>query len=342
MPVEYKDYYKILGVSKNATEDEIRKAFRKLAREYHPDVAKDKTKAEEKFKELNEAYEVLGDPEKRKKYDTLGSDWQQRPGGFGRQPGAEQWRNWRSGSGEEEFEFGGTTGFSDFFEQIFGSFGRGGFGGGETFRRRSSAQKGQDVEADIMVTLSEVMNGSVRKITLRRGTRCTRCGGTGQLQNQICAACRGQGVIPRDETYQVRIPAGVREGQRLRLAGQGEPGVGRGPAGDLYLRVKFAAHPDLRVEGDNLYHELALAPWEAALGTSVTVPTLDGTVSIRIPPGTQNDQKLRVKGRGLPDRQGARGDLFVVTRIEMPTTVSEQERKLWEGLARESRFNPRD
>ncbi|MBA4149688.1 MAG: J domain-containing protein [Verrucomicrobia bacterium] len=342
MPVEFKDYYKILGVARSASEDDIRKAFRKLAREYHPDVAKDKSKAEDKFKELNEAYEVLSDPEKRKKYDTLGEDWKRGPAGFGAGAGgAQQHRTWRSPSGEEEFEFSGSTGFSDFFEQFFGGFGRSGFGR-NAFRQEEFAQRGQDVEADIMVTLSEAMNGSVRKINLRRNSRCDRCKGSGILQNRVCPTCQGQGFIPKAETYQVRIPAGVREGQRLRLAGQGEAGSGRGPAGDLYLRVKFAAHPDFRVEGGDLYHELSLAPWEAALGTSVSVPTLGGSVNIRIPPGTQNGMKLRVKAHGLSDRTGGKGDLYVVTKIEMPKNMNDRERELWEKLARESPFNPRD
>lgn len=339
MAVEFKDYYKILGVSRTASEDEIRKAFRKLAREYHPDVAKDKTKAEEKFKEINEAYEVLSDPEKRKRYDTLGEDWKRGPAGFG---GAGQQRTWRAPTGEEEeFEFQGSTGFSDFFEQVFGGFGRSGFGR-NAFRQEEFAQRGQDVEADIMVTLSEAMHGSIRKINLRKNSRCDRCRGTGVIQNRVCSNCGGQGFIPKTDSYQVRIPAGVREGQRLRLAGQGELGNGRGSAGDLYLRVKFAAHPDFRVEGGDLHYELALAPWEAALGTSVSVPTLDGAVTLRIPPGTQNGLKLRVKGRGLPDRSGGRGDLYVNATIEMPKQISETERALWEKLAKESRFNPRE
>ena len=340
MALEYKDYYKTLGVSRTASDDEIRKAFRKLAREYHPDVAKDKKVAEEKFKEINEAYEVLSDADKRKKYDTLGEDWKrgagQAPGG-----GAGQYRTWRAPGGEEEeFEFSGT-GFSDFFEQIFGS--RGGFGrGGSAFGRREYAERGEDVEADILVTLHEAMNGSVRKINLRRNVRCERCRGTGRIQNRLCPTCEGVGAIAKNETYNVKIPAGVREGQRLRVAGQGEAGVGGGPAGDLYLRVKFAAHPDFKVEGGDLFYDLSLAPWEAALGTSVVVPTLDGTVNIRIPAGTQNGQKLRIKERGLPDRSGGKGDLYVVVRIEMPKSLTARERELWEKLAAESHFNPRD
>src|SRR6201999_1363282 len=236
MPVKYKDYYEVLGVPRTASDADIKKAFRKLAREFHPDVAKDKKEAEEKFKEINEAYEVLGDPEKRKKYDQLGADWD-RPGGFqpppGYQGGPQQqpggYYQWGGDGGGVQFEFGGT-GFSDFFEAFFGG-GRGrsafgGFGG-----RQATAERGADVEADIMVTLEEALNGSTRTVSLRR---------TGS--NKV-------------ENYQVKIPRGVREGQRIRLAGQGEAGVRGGKSGDLFLRVRLARHPDFTVDGNDLIHE---------------------------------------------------------------------------------------
>jgi curved DNA-binding protein len=337
MPVEFKDYYKVLGVGRTASHDDIRKAFRKLARQYHPDVAKDKKRAEEKFKEINEAYEVLGDAEKRKKYDDLGADWKEggarwRPGAGG---GSFRTQSWRGGPGEENYQFGGT-GFSDFFEQFFG----GGFG-----RRHPPAEpeseKGQDVEGIIMVTLEEAMRGVVRPITLRRNTLCGQCGGSGVKGKQVCPACGGAGQVSLTQNYKVKIPAGVRDGQRLRVSGQGEPGLGGGPPGDLYLRVRMASHPDFRVEGGDLYYELDLAPWEAALGASVSVPTLNGHVSIKIPTGTQNGQRLRVRGRGLPGRDTEPGDLYVVARIQMPAEMSEREKSLWEQLARESPFRPR-
>lgn len=343
MAVEFKDYYKTLGVSRTASEDEIRKAFRKLAREYHPDVAKNKASAETKFKEINEAYEVLSDKEKRKKYDTLGADWK---GGYAPPPrGGQGYRTYTRGSGTgasaEDFEFGGT-GFSDFFEQFFGG-GRASSGrrGGSVFEQ-DAAERGQDLEADIMVTLNEALHGAVRPISLRRNAKCERCRGTGQMQNRICPSCAGTGQVARTEKYQVKIPAGVREGQKLRVAGQGEPGYGGAPSGDLYLRVKFAANPDFRVEGGNIYYDLDLAPWEAALGTNVSIPTLQTPVNIKIPPATQHGQRLRIKGRGLPGRDGASGDLFVVARIAMPKEISENEREVWEKLARESKFNPRE
>jgi len=333
MPVEFKDYYKTLGVPRTASHDDIRKAFRKLARQYHPDVAKDKKRSEEKFKEINEAYEVLGDAKKREKYDQLGADWKD---GRSRPPpgsGGEAYstHSWRGGSGAENFEFGGT-GFSDFFEQIFGRRGT---------TAEPGTEKGQDAEGVIMVTLEEAMVGGIRPISVRRNAVCPDCHGTGVQGQRPCPTCRGDGSITVTQEYKVKIPPGVRDGQKLRLSGQGQPGLGGGPPGDLYLRVRMASHPDFRVEGGDLYYDLELAPWEAALGASVSVPALSGPVSIKIPPGTQNGQRLRVRGRGLPGRGQEPGDIYVVARIQMPKEISEPEKKLWEQLARESHFNPR-
>jgi curved DNA-binding protein len=342
MGIEYKDYYKILGVARSASDDDIRKSFRKLARQYHPDVAKNKKEAEEKFKEINEAHEVLGDPEKRKKYDALGANWKQ-GAEFRTPPGWEQFggggsRGGKGGrNGGVEFEFGGT-GFSDFFEQIFG--GRRG-GGGFRFDQEDAVERGRDLEADIMVTLEEALKGSVRSISLRRGGACEHCGGSGAVGRKSCSRCGGSGQIVKTETHQVKIPAGVTEGQRLRVGGKGESGAGGGACGDLYLTIRLAGHPDFRVEGENLIHDLELAPWEAVLGAHVSVPTLEGAVSIKIPPGTQTGQKLRVRGRGL-GKESARGDLFVVARVEVPEKISDHERKLWEQIATESGFRPRD
>jgi curved DNA-binding protein len=329
MAVQFKDYYEVLGVPRTASEDEIKKAFRKLARQYHPDVAKTKKGAEEKFKEINEAYEVLSDPAKRKKYDELGPDWKQGaefrpPPGWQYQQGGPFAGGGRGGQRQDyEFEFGGSTGFSDFFEQLFGSRMRGGGGGfGQRGERgfEEFAEKGRDVEGEIMVTLDEAMHGAVRPITLRR---VDPNGAT------------------KTETYQVKIPAGVTEGQVLRVPGRGEAGAHGGASGDLYLKVRLAKHPDFHVEDHNLIYEAPLAPWEAVLGTNLSVPTLDGKVNIKIPPGTQNGQKLRIRGRGLPQRSGPNGDLIVVTHIEVPDAVSEEERKLWEQLANVSHFKPR-
>jgi curved DNA-binding protein len=341
MPVEFKDYYKVLGVERSASSDDIRKAFRKLARVHHPDVAKDKKHAEEKFKEINEAYEVLGDPEKRKKYDELGADW--KDGGARRAQGGPGYRThtWSAGEGEA-FEFGGT-GFSDFFEQFFGGGAGGGgrFGGHGGGFAHAETERGQDVEAVLMVTLEEAMQGSIRSISLRRNTRCPECDGTGVKGRAVCPTCGGSGQVTKTENHKVKIPAGVHDGQRLRLTGRGEPGAGGGPSGDLYLRVRMASHPDFRVEGSDLYYDLDLAPWEAALGTKVSIPLLSGSLSIKIPSGTQSGQRLRVKEKGLPNAGKAAGDLYVVARIQMPKELSAVERSLWEQLAQESRFNPR-
>ncbi len=324
MALKFKDYYETLGVARGASEDELKKAFRKLARKYHPDVAKDKKEAEEKFKAVNEAYEVLSDPEKRQKYDTLGEHWREGappppqyrggfPGGFG---GGED------GPDMGSFEFGGT-GFSDFFETYF-SGRQGGFSG---TRRRATrhgegfAQRGQDVEADLLVPLEEALHGVVRQVTLRRPAE--------------------PGQDERTNTYQVRIPAGVREGQRIRLGGQGEPGFGGASPGDLYLRVRLARHPDFSVQEADLHYDLELAPWEAALGVQAKIPALDGTTSLRVPAGTGSGSQLRLRGLGLPREGGGRGDLYATVKIMVPTSLTSEERALWEQLAAKSSFNPR-
>jgi curved DNA-binding protein len=345
MAVEFKDYYKILGVGRGAGADEIRTAFRKLARQYHPDVAKNKAQAEEKFKEINEAYEVLSDPEKRQKYDTLGPDWQGRPG-FRPPPGSRANRRPRPGApgaGEEfEFEFGGS-GFSDFFEQLFGSM-RGAPGqtrGGAGSAFQDSRGRGQDTEAEIWVTLEEALSGSVRPVRLARALACSRCDGDGVTAGRVCRTCGGTGQTRDERVYQVKIPPGVRAGQLLRLPGHGQPAAS-GRSGDLFLRVRYATHPDFRVEDGELYTDVDLAPWEAVLGAKVSVRELGGRVEMRVPPGTQSGQRFRLRGRGLPRGEGERGDLFVVVRIAVPEHVTDTERDLWEQLARDSAFRPRE
>jgi curved DNA-binding protein len=328
MPVQFRDYYETLGVPKTATSDDIRKAFRKLARQFHPDVAKDKSTAEEKFKQINEAYEVLSDSAKREKYDRMGADWQQyeqagapggRPGRAG-QPGGPRWQP--GGVGGVEFDFGGT-GYSDFFEQFFGGAARRGRGGNSTgggggagfdfFTQPQEPERGSDVEADISVTLEEALHGSRRSISLRRS---------------------GAGATGKPETYDVKIPAGVHEGQRIRLRSRGEAGPGGGEAGDLYLKVRLAPHADFRVEaGGDLYHDLTVAPWQAVLGCEVTVPTLEKEMHLKIPPGSQVGQRFRLRGRGLPKKKGERTDLYVQIGVTLPEHLSQRERELWEQLA---------
>jgi curved DNA-binding protein len=323
MALKFKDYYETLGVTRTATPDEIKQAFRKLARIYHPDVAKNKTSGEAKFKEINEAYEVLGDPDKRRRYDELGANWQDGEGPSG-PAGPGRGRAGRAQPGAD-FEFGGT-GFSDFFESFFGS-GRGGrnpFGGQAEPNGDHGgdyAQSGSDVEADIMVTLEEALNGSRRKVTLRRPG--------------------DDGGAGRSDTYQVKIPPGVHEGQRIRLAGQGSRGLGGAPDGDLYLRVRLARHPDFSVAGSDLFFDLELAPWEAVLGVRVKVPALDGATSLRVPPHTSSGSRLRLRGLGLPSGEGGRGDLYAVVLVKVPVVTSPEEHALWEKLAATSSFKPR-
>lgn len=322
MPVEFKDYYATLGVPRTASEETIKKAFRRLARKHHPDTATNKAEAEEKFKEINEAYEVLGDSQKRRKYDALGANWKH-GGGFEPPPGWAGHRRRPPGHGQaREFHFGGT-GFSDFFEQLFGGGGGGGFGGlGDLFGRGTMAgggggadarHRGGDIEGDILVSLEEVRHGSIREISLQRDEP-----GTSRATVQA---------------FRVRIPTGVRDGQTIKVAGKGGEGIGGGPPGDLLLHVRMAAHPDFQVRGGDLYYDLDLAPWDAVLGTTVSVPTLDAPVSVRIPAGTAAGQQLRVRGRGLPAGGGnPPGDLYVSVRVHLPKTITEEERKLWETL----------
>jgi curved DNA-binding protein len=308
MPVQYKDYYATLGVAKTASHDDIRKAFRKLARQYHPDVAKDKKTAESKFKEINEAYEVLGDDDKRKRYDELGADWehgpQQTPPGWNRGGGGGQGFGGFGNGGE----FSGT-GFSDFFEQFFGgAAGRGGAQGFPGFGQQAPA-RGSDIEADLLVTIEETLHGAKKKISFRRD---------------------GKSDV---ETYEVRIPKGVREGQKIRLAGQGEAGR-RGQAGDLYLVVRFEKHPDYTIDGSDLVYDLEVPVWQAVLGDNLSIPTPDGPVRLKIPDCSQPGKKFRIKGRGLPTGPTTRGDFYVRLVVQLPTDLTPEQRAQWEKLSR--------
>ena len=289
--MQFKDYYATLGVAKTATQDDIRKAFRKLARQHHPDVAKDKKSAEAKFKEINEANEVLGDPGKRKRYDELGADWNQ-PGRQGPPPG------WQHGGGNGGgFDFGGGEGASDFFEMFFGGRGK---------KRRNAARRGEDVEFDLPVTIEEALHGGKKAFGIDRGGRV--------------------------ETITVSVPKNVRAGQKIRLSGQGGEGVGGGERGDLYLNVKLTPHADYRVDGSDLIRAVPVPVALAVLGGEVEVVTLDGSVKLKIPAGTQPGQKFRLKGRGLPITKDARGDFFAEAKVLLPTSLSAEQRELWEKL----------
>ena len=324
MAVKFQDYYETLGVARAASAEDIKQAFRKLARVHHPDVAKNKVAGEARFKEINEAYEVLSDPEKRRRYDELGPDGPEDGRASGYPGSGRRGAPAANGGSAREFHFTGT-GFSDFFEQFFGGGHRPGFApDGPDFAAepRAEGRPGADIEGEILVTLAEVLHGTVRAISLQ-----TVDPRTGQTATQ---------------SFQVRIPAGATEGRRIRVPGKGEPGPGRGPAGDLYLRVRYAAHPDYTVRGADLYHDVDLAPWEAVLGTTVAVPSFEGPIKISIPPATRPGAHLRVRGHGLPrSPQGDRGDLYAVTNIQLPPRLTDREKTLWEELGRTSRFNPR-
>ncbi len=319
MSVSYKDYYKILGVSRDASKEDIAKAYKKLARKYHPDLNKDDKKAEERFKEVNEANEVLKDPEKRKLYDQLGPNWKDGQN-FQRPPGFE---NMNFGfSGAPGGSAGGFGGFSDFFETLFG----GGFAGqgaqfSGSFGGRDSRfagfnqgpRRGSDVEATLTLTLEEAFNGGKKSVAL-----------------QMPSGRR---------SLEVNIPAGVKPGARIRLSGQGEEGRGGGN-GDLYLRVQVAPHHDFSLDDADVIYDLNLAPWEAALGAKVRVPTLSGAVELNISPGTSSGKKLRLRGKGLGAGQ-AKGDQFVRIGIAVPDSLSPEEQELWTKLRDASRFKPR-
>ena len=340
MAVKFRDYYEVLGVSKTASEDEIKKAYRKLARKLHPDVNPGDNTAEEKFKELNEAYEVLSDPEKRKRYDALGQNWK---AGADFTPPPE-WEGMRVEYGDIGDIFGegrgaggsrGAGGFSDFFESMFGGSRSPRSGAG--FRMR-----GQDVEAEITITLEEAHRGAKRTISLQSTETCPDCKGTGKKDDKPCPTCRGAGLVSRPKSLEITIPAGVRDGTVIRLAGQGDAGAGGGPAGDLYLHVRLGPHPLFTITGDDVQMELPVAPWEAALGTRVSVPTLEGSVDMTIPAGTQGGKRLRLRGQGLNRRGGGRGDLYVKLKIVIPPKLTPKEKELFEKLAAESRFNARE
>ena len=314
--MKYKDYYKILGVERGASEDEIKKAYRKLARKYHPDVSKEKN-AEERFKEVGEAYEVLQDAEKRAAYDQMGAF---QPGQDFRPP--PEWGERFGASGG----FGDRAGFEglddvDLFDILAGLGGRGGFHGA---RGATGGRAGQDVEVTVTVGVEDLMRGAEVEIPL--------------AFTQMRSDGRPQRVT---HTTKVRIPNGASGGQRLRVPGKGAPGQG-GPAGDLYLNISLRPHELFKVTGHDLYLDVPVTPWEAALGASVDIPTLSGRVSLKVPSGSRAGQKLRVRGRGLPrPRSEEHGDLYAVLQVVTPSVMSEREKALYRELAEASSFNPR-
>lgn len=306
--MEYKDYYQTLGVERSASADDIKKAYRKLVRQYHPDVSKHKD-ATEKTKEINEAYEVLGDAEKRAAYDALGQ---------GRRHGQEfqpppDWG--------QQYDFGGGgASAEDIFADLFAHMGRGrgqragGMGGMGGMGGGNFQMRGEDIHAAIAIDLRDAYQGATRTISLRAGQQ--------------------------EKTLSVNIPKGVTPGQQLRLMGQGHPGVGGGRAGDLFLEIQINQDARYRVEGASVYQNVPVAPWEAALGASISVPTPSGAVEVTVPPGSQSGRKLRLKGRGIPASQP--GDLYLILDVVLPPATSERARALYEQMARELAFNPRE
>jgi DnaJ-class molecular chaperone len=333
--VNYKDYYSILGIPKNAAEKDVKSAYRKLARKWHPDANPDNARqAEEKFKDIQEAYEVLGDPEKRKKYDVLGSDWQQ----AARE--AEQHRSYRQAQGADFGGFsanfgnagaGGASGFSDFFDMFFSGIGRQRTAGsGFT----SPQQRGEDLESTIELSLHDAYEGGRKSVTLQVEDMCPRCRGTGTDRNRICPQCHGTGRVRETKKFDVTIPRGVRDGQRIRLAGQGASGPGGGPRGDLYLVVHLGNDDRYERKGDDLYLDLPVSIYDLILGAEVRVPTMNGDVTMTIPPGTQNNKMLRLTGKGMPKlKDGGYGDEYVRLIGQLPTNLSDKEQKLFRELA---------
>jgi molecular chaperone DnaJ len=328
-----KDYYSVLGVNRNAGDKDIKATYRRLARQYHPDVNPGNKAAEQRFKEINQAYEVLSDPEKRKKYDQYGDQWehgeqyaeaarqyqqqQQRSGfRFTQQPGEEQAASFEEGDLESIFGnlFGGRSG---------------GFG-----RRGSRSRRGEDVESQIELTLEEAFNSTTRNISLQSQVPCTACHGTGRIQNLPCSVCRGAGTVPQVKRLEVKIPAGVEDGSRVRIAGKGEPGVGGGTPGDLYLVVSLRKHQIFERKDNDLYVNISVPLTTVMLGGEVQVPTLKGVkLALKIPAETQNEKVFRLTGQGMPVLgSSSRGDLLVTLKVVLPKSLSAEEKALFARL----------
>jgi DnaJ-class molecular chaperone len=335
--MDYKDYYKILNVPRGASSDDIKKAFRKLARKYHPDVNPGDKKAEAKFKEINEAYEVLADPEKRRKYDTLGPNWQEQ---FGPSPGYGSRRSaygfgGRSPSSAYDFD-GGASGFSDFFETLFGRAGMGGSTRGGSVREDMRRRAGDNIEQPVEVTLQEAYMGATRTFNVQSTEICAVCKGTGEVAGTTCSTCQGQGVIPRSKRIQVKINAGVDNGSKIRVAGEGQPGIGGGPRGDLILVISIRLDPVFERRGDDLYVDIEVELVKAMLGGQVPLTMPDGKkLILTIPPETQNGRVIRLGSKGMPHLRGeGRGNLNARVKVLLPMHLSHEERELFERLAR--------
>jgi len=321
--VKFKDYYEILGVKREASEDQIRQAYRKLARKHHPDLNPGDKAAEEKFKEINEANEVLSDPEKRKRYDQLGANW--RDGAeFTPPPG---WGQVNVEFGDLRDIFGGAAGtaaggpggaFSDFFEMLFG--GSRDAGAAESRRARPRGRtRGQDAEAEMEIALEDAHRGGRHRIMMQAVRACPTCNGTGMVNGAACATCRGTGQVISPKTIDVNIPPGARAGSVIKLPRQGQPGMGGGEPGDLFVKLQLKPHPTFTVTGDDLTVDVPITASEAVLGATIEVPTIDGKAEMKVPAGSQSGQRLRLRGQGLNKRGGGRGDLYVRLKVVVPT-----------------------
>jgi DnaJ-class molecular chaperone len=336
MAVNYKDYYAILGVPQNAAAKDIKSAYRKLARKWHPDANPDNTKAaEEKFKDIQEAYEVLGDTEKRSKYDVLGSDWQRAAQESARQRSANRPSGpyGAAGPGAGGATFGDGSGFSDFFDMFFQNIGKRP-AGGPAAGARTRPQRGEDLETTLDLTLSEAYSGGTKNVALQIEDTCPMCGGSGTLNGRVCPECGGRGRVLETKRFDVTIPKGVREGQRIRLAGQGTAGANNGPRGDLYLIAHFPEDHKWERRGDDLYIDLPVSIYDLVLGGDLTVPTMNGEVTMTVPAGTQSNKFMRLGGKGMPKlKSDAHGDEYVRLIGTLPTDLNDKEKKLFRELA---------
>lgn len=360
MPVQFKDYYSVLGLPRTASDTEIKTAFRKKARELHPDVNRDDPHAEERFKEVNEAYEVLSDAEKRRMYDRFGEDWQRyrdagidpddvgpsRSGSTGRQRTTmdDDFERWFTGGGpsapngswewNEKDGYRETSGrFSDFFNLLFGNEAPG--AGARNRFNRPRPIRGDDLEVEANISLKEAFEGTSRKLTLQTPASCTTCGGTGIARGAPCPTCDGTGQVTNTRTLEVKIPKGVRTGQRVRIAGQGGRGSNGGPNGDVYLVINVSEDGNFEADGKDLKTSVEVPLYTAVLGGEAVVRTPTGRVALTIPKGTQNGRVFRLRGKGLPatSKNGDRpGDLLVTANVVLPTDLSEEEKRLFTQL----------
>ena len=335
MAVKFKDYYEVLGVKRDASDEQIRQAYRKLARKHHPDVNPGDKIAEDKFKEINEANEVLSDPEKRKRYDQLGPNWKN---------GAEFTPPPDWGRVNVQFDDLGSMfsggGFSDFFETLFGG---GKTSGPADHRRRgtrSRSGRGQDAEAEMEISLEDAHGGGRHRITLQGTRTCSACGGKGTTSGGVvCTVCRGAGYVLHPKTIDVNSPPAAREGSVIKVSKHGQGGASE--PGDLFIKLKIKPHPIFTVSGDDITAEVPISASEAVLGSTIEVPTIEGKAEVKVPAGSQGGQRLRLRGQGLNKRGGGRGDLYVRLKVVVPTHPTDREKELYRELSGVSHFNPR-